>query len=121
MMGGKTPETCCAVNKRQDNKLKKLLHQVGDLFELNIKLRCQNVKGASLTSVTLCGYYISRFKTEVLSFPTGCIYAFRTVLRIKTVISLHRTDRLIFLMKARGVFSEVRTDSSHNVDSFQSL
>jgi hypothetical protein len=34
MMGGKTPETCWAVNKRQDNKLKKLLHQVGDLFEL---------------------------------------------------------------------------------------
>jgi hypothetical protein len=22
MMGGKTPETCCAVNKHQDNKLK---------------------------------------------------------------------------------------------------
>ena len=22
VMGGKTPETCCAVNKRQDNKLK---------------------------------------------------------------------------------------------------
>jgi hypothetical protein len=34
MMGGKTPETCWAVNKRQDNKLKKLLHQVGDIFEL---------------------------------------------------------------------------------------
>jgi hypothetical protein len=34
MMGGKTPETCWAVNKRQDNKLKKLLHQVSDLFEL---------------------------------------------------------------------------------------
>jgi hypothetical protein len=34
MMGGKTPETCWAVNKRQDNKLK-ILHQVGDLFELN--------------------------------------------------------------------------------------
>ena len=31
--GGKTPETCWAVNKRQDNKLKNL-HQVGDLFEL---------------------------------------------------------------------------------------
>jgi hypothetical protein len=43
MMGGKTPETCRAVNKRQDNKLKKLLHQVGDLFDLNVKLRCQNV------------------------------------------------------------------------------
>ena len=39
MMGGKRPETCWAVNKRQDNKLKKLLHQVGDLFELNVKLR----------------------------------------------------------------------------------
>jgi hypothetical protein len=44
MMGGKTPETCWAVNKRQDNKLKKLLHQVGDLFKLNVKLRCQKLK-----------------------------------------------------------------------------
>jgi hypothetical protein len=43
MVGGKTPETCCAVNKRQNNKLKKLLHQVGDLFELNVKRRCQKV------------------------------------------------------------------------------
>ena len=34
MMGGKTPATCWAANKRQDNKLKTLLHQVGDLFEL---------------------------------------------------------------------------------------
>jgi hypothetical protein len=41
MMGGKTPETCWAVNKRQDNKLKKMLHQVGDLFALNVKLRRQ--------------------------------------------------------------------------------
>jgi EamA domain-containing membrane protein RarD len=29
----KTPETCWAVNKRQDKKLEKLLHLVGDLFE----------------------------------------------------------------------------------------
>jgi hypothetical protein len=42
MMGGKTPETCWAVNKRQDNE--KLLHQVGDLFELNVKLRCQMLR-----------------------------------------------------------------------------
>jgi hypothetical protein len=35
-MGGRTPETCGAVNKRQDNKLKKLLPLVGDLFELQI-------------------------------------------------------------------------------------
>jgi len=33
MMGMRTPETC-AINKRQDNKLEKLLHLVGDLFEL---------------------------------------------------------------------------------------
>ena len=33
MMGVRTPETCWAVNKGQDNKLKKLLHLVGDLFE----------------------------------------------------------------------------------------
>jgi hypothetical protein len=34
MMGGKTPETCWAINKRQDNELKNFLHQFGDLFEL---------------------------------------------------------------------------------------
>jgi len=33
-MGVRTPETFWAVNKRQDNKLEKLLHLVGDLFEL---------------------------------------------------------------------------------------
>jgi len=34
MMGVRMPETCWAVNKRQDNKLEKLLHLVGDLFQL---------------------------------------------------------------------------------------
>ena len=34
MMGVRTPQTCSAVNKRQDNKLERLLHLVGDLFEL---------------------------------------------------------------------------------------
>jgi hypothetical protein len=33
MMGVRKPETCWAVNKRQGNKLEKLLHLVGDLFE----------------------------------------------------------------------------------------
>ena len=33
MMGVRTPETCRAVYERQDNKLEKLLHLVGDLFE----------------------------------------------------------------------------------------
>ena len=47
MMGGKTPKTCWAVNKRQDNKLKKLFHQVGDLFELNVKLRCQKLNNST--------------------------------------------------------------------------
>jgi hypothetical protein len=35
MMGVRTPETCWAVNKLQDNKLEKLSHLVGDLFEIN--------------------------------------------------------------------------------------
>jgi hypothetical protein len=34
MMGVRTPDTCWAVNKRQDNKLEKLLRLVADLFEL---------------------------------------------------------------------------------------
>jgi len=33
MMGARMPETCWVVNKRQYNKLEKLLHLVGDLFE----------------------------------------------------------------------------------------
>jgi hypothetical protein len=33
-MGVGTPETCWAAIKRLDNKLEKLLHLVGDLFEL---------------------------------------------------------------------------------------
>ena len=36
MIGVRAPETCWAVNKIQDNKLEKLLHLVGDLFELNV-------------------------------------------------------------------------------------
>jgi hypothetical protein len=35
MVGVRTPEACWAVNNRQDNKLEKLLHLVGDLFELS--------------------------------------------------------------------------------------
>jgi len=34
MMGVRMHETCWAVNKHLDNKLEKLLHLVGDLFEL---------------------------------------------------------------------------------------
>jgi hypothetical protein len=34
MMGGTTPETWWALNKRQDNKLEFFLHLVSDLFEL---------------------------------------------------------------------------------------
>jgi hypothetical protein len=34
MMDVRTPETCWAVHKRQENNLEKLLHLVGDLFEL---------------------------------------------------------------------------------------
>ena len=44
MMVGKTTETCWAVKKRQDNEL---LHQIGDLYELSVKLRCQKVKEIS--------------------------------------------------------------------------
>jgi hypothetical protein len=38
MISVRAPETCWAVNKRQDNKLEKLLHLVGDSFELNWKI-----------------------------------------------------------------------------------
>jgi len=43
MMGVRTPETCSPVNKRQDNKLERLLHLVGDLFELNDDVRTYNL------------------------------------------------------------------------------
>jgi len=50
MMGGKKPETCWAVNKRQDNKLKNCCIRVCDLFELNVKLRCQKVNSVPARS-----------------------------------------------------------------------
>jgi hypothetical protein len=34
MMGDRIPETCCAVNKRQDNKLENCCVWLVDLFEL---------------------------------------------------------------------------------------
>jgi hypothetical protein len=44
MMGVRTPETSRTVNKRQDNKLEKMLQLAGDLFEKycksNTYLRC---------------------------------------------------------------------------------
>jgi hypothetical protein len=43
-MGGKTPETCWAVNKRQNNKTGKLLQLVGDLFELYEMHELTNLK-----------------------------------------------------------------------------
>jgi hypothetical protein len=36
MMGVRTPETCSSVSKSQHNKLEKLLHLIGDLFEFYI-------------------------------------------------------------------------------------
>jgi hypothetical protein len=62
MMGGKTTETCWAVNKRQENKLKNCCTRVGDLFELNVKLPCQKVivatipiPVAALSKIGVCG------------------------------------------------------------------
>jgi hypothetical protein len=37
MMGARKHETLWAVNKRQDNKLEKFLHLVGDLFEISLR------------------------------------------------------------------------------------
>jgi len=52
VMDMRTPETCWAVNKRQDNKLEKLLHLVGDLFELNTEIPlCNDVLVSSLRGI----------------------------------------------------------------------
>jgi hypothetical protein len=47
-----------------DNKLKNKLHQVGDLFELNVKLRCQKVKQTERQSRV-------PFSQELLFSPNG--------------------------------------------------
>jgi hypothetical protein len=44
IMGVRNPETCCAVHKRQNSKLEKLLHVVGDLFELYDNARTCKIK-----------------------------------------------------------------------------
>jgi hypothetical protein len=59
MMGVRTPETCCAVNKCQYNKLEKLLHLVGDLFELYDDARTSLYIPSSFSSVFLVLSFVS--------------------------------------------------------------
>ena len=81
----------CSWSGRQDNKLKKLLHQVGDLFELNLKLRCQKVNqilvGTSSSPLAVliqfsgrllfCCCVFQRFIPSLFcSFDPNCLYSF---------------------------------------------
>jgi hypothetical protein len=82
MMGGRTPETCWAVNKRQDNKLKNcciwleiylnctMMHGLTNLkFISNVLLRrVSTLKGSSSASTT------GRFSQRLSSYnkPTRC-------------------------------------------------
>jgi hypothetical protein len=52
MMDGKTSKTCRAVNKRQDNKLEKLLHLVGDLFDLYVDARTYKTSNSLVDCVS---------------------------------------------------------------------
>ena len=79
MMGEKTPETCWAVNKRQDNKLKNCCIRL--VIYLNVKIRCQklNRRGHSYGSGTAlqAGKWRVRFPMVSLEFfhlhnPSGC-------------------------------------------------
>jgi hypothetical protein len=86
MMGGETPETCWGVNKRKILNWK-MVHQVGDLFELNIKLRCQKFNSVYYTGVhkkvepfevyTLFIYKIN-FKKSVCQPPNSRHFSRRT-------------------------------------------
>jgi hypothetical protein len=49
MMGGEKLDMLSSKLKSGKRK-EKLLHQVSDLFELNVKLRCQNVKLGFITA-----------------------------------------------------------------------
>jgi hypothetical protein len=42
-----------------------LLHQVGDLFELNVKLRCQKVKALTITVCNKKAAYKTNEKPEI--------------------------------------------------------
>ena len=57
MMGGKTPETCWAVNKRQDNKLK------NSFIRLAIYLNCTMMHG--LTNLNIDMPYLGIFRKSV--------------------------------------------------------
>jgi hypothetical protein len=54
-------------------------HQVGDLFELNVKLRCQMVKWIFSTS-TMCGGGVNRPRggraSRIPPFPCYCLHYF---------------------------------------------
>jgi hypothetical protein len=64
VMGGKTPETCWAVNKHQDNKLKNCCIWLVIYLNSNVKLRCQKIN--YLLQEILCSLVWSVFFIETL-------------------------------------------------------
>jgi hypothetical protein len=72
MMGGRTPETCWAVNKRQDNKLKSCY------IWLVIYLNCTVMHG--LTNLEFVNFYqpysiyrhISKYRSEYICYVDAC-------------------------------------------------
>jgi hypothetical protein len=83
MMSVRLPETCWGVNERQDNKLEKLLHLVGDLFELyddddarTYKLYIQNFPTFiwNVFLVNFFSYSFARHATASSVCVCVCIY-----------------------------------------------
>ena len=88
MMGGKTPETCWAVNKSQDNKHKKFLHLVGDLFKFLSVLISHLLENVAYryfilkqSKIFLLDRSRSIFQTEIrLCHQTECKKNYRTAI-----------------------------------------
>jgi hypothetical protein len=91
MMGVRTPETCCAVNKRQDNILEKLLRLVRDLFELYASYIFRPLfspsSGRSIKKDTLQNVFEPTHTCKLLSFE---IYSLKYILKYKIQIKLLR-------------------------------
>ena len=74
MMGGKTPETCWAVNKRQDNKLKNCCIRLVIYLNFMLKVKVLNCSllNCSLVNVTLV-WFISLEWVVCVLFSMLCL------------------------------------------------
>jgi hypothetical protein len=117
-MGGKTPETCWAVNKRQDNKLENCFNWLVIYLNFMFVLGTRKHKAYSVRNLRL----FERFIWDVRLFEFFCYFFFiwSSCDRASWQISYNKTKYMHWFLKfiLRMKFYMFRTVPLSNIGSF---